>query len=54
MGTPALNYDADTWVTGPSPSAAMTLMIWQLGGKWSVTVTCYGTGNTASYSPVIY
>lgn len=54
LGTPAFPYDADAWVTGPNPSAAMTLMIWQTGGKYSVTVTCYGTGNTASYSPVIY
>jgi hypothetical protein len=54
MSTPALPYDADTWVTGPSPSAPVTIIFQKLGGTYSVNVTCYGTGNVAGYSPVIY
>lgn len=54
MRTPALPYDADTFVTGPSPSAPVTIIFQQLGGTYSVNVTCYGTGNSAAYSPVIY
>jgi hypothetical protein len=54
MTTPALPYDADTWVTGPSPSAPVTIIFQQIGGTYSVNVTCYGTGNVAGYSPVIY
>lgn len=54
MNTPALPYDADTMVTGPSPSAPVTIVFQQLGGTYSVNVTCYGTGNSAAYSPVVY
>jgi hypothetical protein len=54
MTTPALPYDADTLVTGPNPSAPVTIIFQQLGGTYSVTVTCYGTGNSAGYSPVVY
>lgn len=54
MTTPALPYDADTWVTGPNPSAPVTILLPQRGGTYSVTVTCYGTGNVAGYSPVIF
>jgi hypothetical protein len=54
LSTPALPYDADTLVTGPSPSAPVTIIFQQVGGTYSVNVTCYGTGNSASYSPVVY
>jgi hypothetical protein len=54
MNTPALPYDRDTTVTGPSPSAPVTIIFQQLGGTYSVNVTCYGTGNSAAYSPVVY
>jgi hypothetical protein len=54
MNTPALPYDRDTTVTGPSPSAPVTIIFQQLGGTYSVNVTCYGTGNSATYSPVVY
>jgi hypothetical protein len=54
MSTPALPYDADMWVTGPSPSGPGDHHFQQLGATYSVTVTCYGTGNVAGYSPVIY
>ncbi len=54
MSTPAFPYDADTLVTGPSPSAPVTIIFQQHGGTYSVNVTCYGTGNSASYSPVVY
>lgn len=54
MNTPALPYDWDTTVTGPSPSAPVTIIFQQLGGTYSVNVTCYGTGNSAAYSPVVY
>jgi hypothetical protein len=54
MNTPPLPYDWDTTVTGPSPSAPVTIIFQQLGGTYSVNVTCNGTGNTASYSPVVY
>lgn len=54
QNTPALPYDADTWVTGPGPSSPVTIIFQQLGGSYSVNVTCYGTGNSAAYSPVIY
>jgi len=54
MGTPVLPYDRDTTVTGPHPSAPVTIIFQQLGGNYSVNVTCNGTGNSASYSPVVY
>lgn len=54
MNTPALPYDADTFVTGPSPSAPVTIIFQKQGGTYSVNVTCYGTGNSAAYSPVVY
>jgi hypothetical protein len=54
MNTLALPYDRDTTVTGPSPSAPVTIIFQQLGGTYSVNVTCYGTGNSAAYSPVVY
>jgi hypothetical protein len=54
MSTPALPYDRNTTVTGPSPSAPVTIIFQQLGGTYSVDVTCYGTGNSAGYSPVVY
>jgi hypothetical protein len=54
MNTPGFPYDRDTTVTGPSPSAPVTIIFQQLGGTYSVNVTCYGTGNSASYSPVVY
>lgn len=54
MNTLALPYDSDTTVTGPSPSAPVTIIFPQLGGTYSVNVTCYGTGNSAAYSPVVF
>jgi hypothetical protein len=54
MNTPGFPYDRDTTVTGPSPSAPVTIIFQQLGGTYSVNVTCYGTGNSAGYSPVVY
>lgn len=54
MGTPVLPYDRDTTVTGPHPSAPVTIIFQQLGGNYSVNVTCNGTGNSAAYSPVVY
>jgi hypothetical protein len=54
MNTAPFPYDADTTVTGPSPSAPVTIIFQQLGGTYSVNVTCRGTGNSASYSPVVY
>lgn len=54
MNTPALPYNADTTVTGPSPSSPVTIIFQQHGGTYSVNVTCNGTGNSASYSPVVY
>jgi hypothetical protein len=54
MNTPALPYDANTIVNGPSPSAPVTIIFQQLGGTYSVNVTCNGTGNSATYSPVVY
>jgi hypothetical protein len=54
MNTPAPPYDRNTTVTGPSPSASVTITFEQLGSTYSVDVTCYGTGNSASYSPVVY
>ena len=54
MNTPALPYDRDTTVQGPSPSRPVTIIFQQLGGTYSVDVTCYGTGNSAGYSTVVY
>jgi hypothetical protein len=54
MNTPALPYDRNTTVTGPSPSAPVTIIFHQLGGTDSVDVTCYGTGNSVGFSPVVY
>lgn len=54
MSTPALPYEADTMVTGPHPSAPVTIIFQQTGGTYAVMVTCYGTGNSAGYSPVVY
>ena len=54
MNTPALPYDRNTTVTGPSPSRPVTIIFQQLGGTNSVDVTCYGTGNSAGFSPVVY
>ncbi|MGA7133426.1 MAG: hypothetical protein WBZ15_13980 [Mycobacterium sp.] len=54
MNTPALPYDADRTVTGPHPSAPVTIIFQQPGGNDSVNVTCYNTGNSAAYSPVVY
>ncbi len=50
MNTPALPYHQDTTVHGPTPSRPVTIIFQQLGGTYSVDVTCYGTGN----SPVVY
>lgn len=52
--TPPIPYDTDTWVTGPGPSSPMTILFPTKGATYSVTVTCYGTGNTAAYSPVVF
>ena len=54
MNTPALPYDRNTTVTGPKPLGPVTIIFEQLGGTYSVDVTCYGTGNSASYAPVVY
>jgi hypothetical protein len=54
MNTPAFPYDRDTMVTGASPSAPVTIIFPPAGGTYSVDVTCLGTGNSASYSPVVF
>ena len=54
MNTPAFPYDRDTTVTGASPSAPVTIVFPPAGGTYSVNVTCLGTGNSASYSPVVF
>jgi hypothetical protein len=54
MNTLALPYDQDTTVHGPTPSRPVTIIFQQPGGTYSVDVTCYGTGNSAGYSPVVY
>lgn len=54
MGTAPFPHDTSTWVTGPNPSPPMAIWVAQLHRNWSVTVTCSGTGNTASYAPVVY
>jgi hypothetical protein len=53
MGTIALPYDADITVTGPHPSAPITIIFQAVGGRYSVNVTCNNTGNSAAYSPVL-
>lgn len=52
--TPPFPHDNNILVTGPNPSSPMVILVPQLRRTWSVTVTCSGTGNTASYSPVVY
>ena len=54
QGTPALPYNRQTTVTGPNPSAPITIIFQQLGGHYAVDVSCQGTGNSAAFSPVIY
>jgi hypothetical protein len=53
MGTIALPYDADITVTGPNPSAPITIIFQAIGGRYSVNVTCNNTGNSAAFSPVV-
>ena len=53
MGTVAFPYDADTTVTGPHPSSPITIIFQQIGGRYSVNVTCNNTGNSAAFSPVL-
>lgn len=54
QGTPALPFNRQTTVTGPNPSPPITIIFQQIGGHYSVDVTCEGTGNSAAFSPVIY
>jgi hypothetical protein len=54
QGTPALPFNRQTAVTGPNPSAPITIIFQQLGGHYAVDVSCQGTGNSAAFSPVIY
>ncbi len=54
MSTPAFPYDRDTTVTGASPSTPVTIIFPPAGGTYSVDVTCLGTGNSASYPPVVF
>ncbi|MCV7260247.1 hypothetical protein [Mycobacterium shimoidei] len=54
MNTLPFPYDADVWVTGPTPSNPVTILLPSPGAKYSVNVTCLGTGNSAAYSPVIF
>lgn len=53
MGTVAFPYDADITVTGPHPSAPITIIFQTVGGRYSVNVTCNKTGNSAAFSPVL-
>jgi hypothetical protein len=53
MGTVAFPYNADTTVTGPHPSAPITIIFQAIGGRYSVNVTCRSTGNSAAFSPVV-
>ena len=48
--TPPIPFDADAFVTGPNPSAPVVILAPQLGGRWNVTVTCNGTGASASFN----
>jgi hypothetical protein len=54
MATPPFPYDIDVLVTGPTPSPPVTILVPQLGGSYTVNVSCRGTGNSAGYSPVYY
>ena len=54
QGTPALPFNRQTAVTGPNPSAPITIIFHQIGGHYAVDVSCQGTGNSAAFSPVIY
>ncbi len=54
QGTPAFPFNRQTAVTGPNPSAPITIIFQQLGGHYAVDVSCQGTGNSAAFSPVIY
>jgi hypothetical protein len=53
MGTVAFPYDADIAVTGPHPSAPITIIFQAIGGRYSVNVTCNNTGNSAAFSPLL-
>lgn len=53
MGTVAFPYNADALVTGPHPSAPITIIFQAIGGRYSVNVTCDNTGNSAAFSPVV-
>ena len=54
QGTPAFPFNRQTAVTGPNPSAPITIIFQQLGGHYAVDVSCQGTGNSAAFSPVVY
>ncbi|MGA9490909.1 MAG: hypothetical protein WBV80_11770 [Mycobacterium sp.] len=54
QGTPAFPFNRQTTVTGPNPSAPITIIFQQIGGHYAVDVSCQGTGNSAAFSPVIY
>lgn len=54
QGTPAFPFNRQAAVTGPNPSAPITIIFQQLGGHYAVDVSCQGTGNSAAFSPVIY
>jgi hypothetical protein len=54
QGTPTFPYTRQTTVTGPNPSAPITIVLPPLGGHFAVDVSCQGTGNSAAFSPVIY
>ena len=53
MGTVAFPYDADITVTGPHPSAPITIIFQAIGGRYSANVTCNNTGNSAAFSPLL-
>jgi hypothetical protein len=53
MGTVAIPYNADFTVTGPHPSAPITIIFQAIGGRYSVDVTCNQTGNSAAFSPLV-
>jgi hypothetical protein len=54
QGTSAFPYNRQTTVTGPNPSAPITIIFPQIGGHYAVDVSCQGTGNSAAFSPVIF
>jgi hypothetical protein len=54
QGTPTFPYTRQTTVTGPNPSAPITIVLPPIGGHFAVDVSCQGTGNSAAFSPVIY